>query len=175
MKKRYKTLSTLINPKKPQIELPEDLIKPAVEKAKRNKRSTTIHSSDAVTRLRTQNKAFVGLKKNKGAKTLIKTAVQKPAEIKSEVVDKMTKEQYFKVRRADRDDRFRIRLEELNMDPEKSYEFLAIFNSWDDERAKKFVKAFGLEHQYYDSESKYTGQCDCPVDLNTLVMEAQRW
>lgn len=173
MKKRYKTLSTLINPKKPQIELPENLIKPAVEKVKRNKRTTTIHSSAAVTRLKTQNKAFVGLKKGKSK--LIKTAVQKPVEIKSEVVDQMTKEQYFRVRRADRDDRFRTRLEELNMDLEKSYEFLAIFNSWDDERAKKFVKAFGLEHQYYDSDSKYTGQCDCPVDLNTLVMEAQRW
>lgn len=167
MKKRYKTLSTLIN----KIELPENLIKPAVEKAKKNKR-TTIHSSAAVTRLRAVNKTFVGLKKNKN---LIKTAVQKPVEIKSEVVDQVTKEQYFKVRRADRDDRFRARLEELNMDLEKTYEFLAIFNSWDDERAKKFVKAFGLEHQYYDSDSKYTGQCDCPVDLNTLVMEAQRW
>lgn len=168
MKKKFKTLSTLIN------KLPEDLIKPVIKKAKKNKR-TTIHSSAAVTRLRIQNKAFVGLKKNKGAKTLIKTAVQKPVEIKSEVINQMTKEQYFRVRRADRDDRFRVRLEELNMDPEKTYEFLAIFNSWDDERAKKFVKAFGLEHQYYDSDSKYTGQCDCPVNLNTLVMEAQRW
>lgn len=89
---------------------------------------------------------------------------------------KHTREEVFALYRNNNIMHFIERIRTLGTREEDLPAIIEIISKWSNETLKRFIRAYSLNHQYYESDGAYTGQLDANQDdIVHLLERVEEW